>query len=224
MVKHRLDDRDAPAGGPVDPLGPDGTAVFAGADEDEDYRHDLAELLNASSRLREIGEQVDEGHRAAIALAVQHAVDEATRVADARAARSSRRSYIVAVLVAVLLSLVVSLPFAVTGYLKAQDASTTAAQLAAGESASAEVGSARASSLQVVRRDLAQVVNPARVRAGLPACPDPGPQANAYQVSWVIGACAGELRTFAELAKRGRAVPGVNAPDPNSGAFPRPAY
>ncbi len=225
MVSHRADrdrdDRDdLPETATLPPVQPD---AIDHRFDDEDYHQDLADLVAASTRLREIGEQVDEGHRAAITLAVQHAVAEAGRVADERAANASRKAYVTVVIVSVLLALVVSLPFAVTGYVKAQQANFTATQLAAGDAASAEVLSARSSSLGVVRRDLNQVVNPARVAAGLSACPDPGPQANAYQVAWVIGSCAGELRAFADLAKRGRPVPGVNAPDPDSGSFLAPA-
>lgn len=188
----------------------------AGQDE---YDRDVAELIAASTRLREIGEQVDEAQRAAITLAVDHAVHEAERIADQRSTRNSRRGYRMAVIVAAVIALAVSLPFAVTGYLKGQEASNTAAQLVAGDAASAEVTNARASALLVVRRDFANA-NAALVAAGLSPVPDPGTAATAYQISIATGEALGTLRAAGELEKRGVAIPGVNAPDPTGGRFP----
>ncbi len=120
--------------------------------------------------------------------------------------------------IAVAVALVLS---SVAFYRSVTSARTTAA-LVAGDTASSEVGAARASSLLVVRRDLT-AVNQAMVAAGLTPCADPGPQASAYQVAWVTAECAGTLRTIGELQKRGVVqLPGVSAPDPASGRFPRP--
>ena len=71
MVNHRRN-----------PENSDDTAV-----DDAEYQRDVADLLAASTRLREIGEQVDDAQKAAITLAVDHAVKEAARVADARSNR-----------------------------------------------------------------------------------------------------------------------------------------
>lgn len=126
------------------------------------------------------------------------------------------------VLAAVVVSVLASGAISLVSLSRANQSAADAAALKAGDAASAEVTSARQSSLEVVRRDLNTVINPARVAAGLAPCPLPDPASNAYQVAWVAGECAGELRTFGDLQKRGIATPGVNAPDPDSGSFPAP--
>jgi hypothetical protein len=138
--------------------------------------------------------------------------------ADTALRKTNRR-----VLLGILLAALVAVVLSGLAFVEAVASARTTAQLVAGDTASTEVGHAGTSSLLVVRRDFT-AINAARVAAGLAACPDPGPSANAYQVAWVAGECAGELRAFADLAKRGRPVPGVSAPDPDSGAFPSPAH
>jgi hypothetical protein len=162
--------------------------------------------------------------QAAVTDSQQAAIDEAVAQSVAAADRRGRRLYLIAALGMFLLAVAICLPIALIGYQKAQEAATSAAQLQAGTVASAEVTSNRASSLEAVRRDLNTIVNPAMIAAGLAPCADPGPAATAQQVAWVTGECAGTLRTIGELQRRGQAVPGVSAPDPTSGGFPRPAH
>lgn len=202
MVNHRRD--------------PEDTAV-----DDDDYQRDLADLIASSTRLREIGEQVDEAQRAAITAAVDYAVAEADKAAQRRSTRISRRGYLVSVVVAAILALAVSLPFAVVGYVKGQDAAADASALRAGDAASSEVSSARESSLLVVRRDFTNANN-ALVAAGLTPVAEPPADASAYQVAIATGEALGTLRSLGELEKRGQAIPGVSAPDPGSAGFPGP--
>jgi hypothetical protein len=152
------------------------------------------------------------------------AIEEAVAQSVAAANRRGRHWWWLSLLAMFLLAVAICLPVALVGYDKAQTAAADAAALKAGTVASAEVTSLRASSLEVARRDLNTVVNPAMIAAGLAPCPDPGPAANAQQVAWVTGECAGTLRTIGELQRRGVAVPGVMAPDPSSGRFPGPAH
>lgn len=150
--------------------------------------------------------------------ATARAADERIDAVDRAASRRSVR-----VLMLALVAVIVVLAASVTLNLYTLQASNRTAQdtaaLKAGDAASSEVTSARASSLLVVRRDFT-TVNAAVTAAGLTPCADPGPQASAYQVAWVTGQCAGALRAIGELEKRGQVVPGVTAPDPASGSFP----
>lgn len=126
------------------------------------------------------------------------------------------------VLAGIAAAVVVAVVLSTVAFFQSVAGARSTAALVAGDAASSEVGQARASSLLVVRRDLASV-NAAMVAAGLTPCADPGPQASAYQVAWVTAECAGTLRTIGELQKRGVVqLPGVSAPDPASGRFPRP--
>lgn len=145
--------------------------------------------------------------------------DERIDAVDRAASRRSVRVLMLALL-AVIVVLLAAVALSLYTLHTAQDTAADTAALKAGDAASSEVTSARASSLEVVRRDFT-TVNQAMVAAGLPPCGDPGPQASAYQLSWVVGECAGELRTIGELQKRGAVqLPGVSAPDPGSAAFP----
>lgn len=203
MVNHRRSPGEA-----------DDTAVY-----DAEYQQDVADLLASSTRLREIGEQVDEAQRAAITLAVEHAVKESVRITDSRTSLIRRRGYRLTVLVAIVLAVATALPFSVVGYVEAQQATTQTAQFAAGDAASSEVTNARASSLLIGRRDFTNA-NAALVAAGLTPVPDPGPAANAQQMEGAAGEALGTLRAIGELQKRGLQVPGVVAPDPAGGRFP----
>ena len=154
--------------------------------------------------------------------ATARAADERIDAVDRAASKRSVRVLILALvaMAVVLLAVVVLCLYTLQA---AQTASRQTAALQAGTAASAEVTSARSSSLEVVRRDFT-TVNAAMVKAGLTPCADPGPQANAQQIAWVVGECAGTLRTIGELQKRGSPVLGVVAPDPVSPSFPGPAH
>jgi hypothetical protein len=155
----------------------------------------------------------------ATARAADERIDEVDRAASKRSVR-----VLMLTLTAVIVVLVASVVLNLYTLQSAQETSRRTGALQAGDAASAEVTSARSSSLLVVRRDFA-AVNAAMVRAGLSPCDDPGPQASAYQLSWVTGECAGTLRTIGELQKRGSVqLPGVSAPDPGSAAFPSAAH
>ena len=181
----------------------------AGDDDLQALAREAAEHLTAAARA---ADAAPERAKQAAQDVITGAIGEAVRIA--------RRGYRLAVVAAIVVGLCVSVPISVIAYSQAKQAGTVSAQLAAGDAASSEVTSARSSSLLVVRRDLT-TVNNAMVAAGLTPCADPGPQASAYQVSWLVGECAGTLRTVGELQKKGSVqLPGVTAPDPASGSFP----
>lgn len=181
----------------------------------DQHDHDVAELEASSRQLLHVAEQVDEVQRAAIDLAVAEAV--------ARAKRVSRRTYWLSLVATFLLAVAVSLPVAVVGYIQGRNATAITAQFAAGDAASTEVTSARASSLLSVRRDLASA-NVALAAAGLTPVPDPGAAASAYQVAIATAEALGTLRSAGELEKRGVPIAGVTAPDPAGGRFPDLRY
>lgn len=144
----------------------------------------------------------------------RHADERATRAErDAQTAHRGQRAAQWAGVAAALIVGAVAIVITVHGQ-------TTRADDIASLAATGQVASARAESLGKERRDFTNI-DAAMRRAGLPGCPDPGPAANAYQVSSTVGDCSGTLRTLGELEKRGVLVPGVRAPDPSSGEFPQ---
>lgn len=162
-----------------------------------------------SGLARQAGSQLS-----ATARAADERIDQVDRAASKRTVR-----VLMVILSAMAIVLLASVGFSLYLFQTSNRTAQDTAALKAGDAASSEVTSARASSLLVVRRDFT-TVNAAVTAAGLTPCADPGPQASAYQVSWVTGQCAGTLRAIGELEKRGQVVPGVTAPDPASGSFP----
>lgn len=174
-------------------------------ESDPDTRVDDA-VEEAFSRLRGVAQHLDEAEVRIIA--------EAATVA----ANTSRR-FIYIVLVALGVVLVAVAVLSAYTFHTTKEQGDRTSQLIAGDAASQEVTSARASSLLATRADFAKA-NAALVAAGLTPVPDPGPGASAYQMSAVTGEALGTLRAVGEVQKRGVRLPGVSAPDPASGRFP----
>lgn len=176
---------------------------------------DVTKLLDSMQQLRDLGQQLDEEQREAIRAAVRYAVQEATAAAVERARKLARRGYVITVVVAVLICLAISLPFAVAGYRNATHAQTDVAAIAA----TGEVDRARTVNANAARADLV-TANAALAAAGLATVPDPGPAAPWPRLVEAVGEARGALRALGEVQAKGVALPGVNAPDPRTGAFP----
>ncbi len=179
--------------------------------EETDDLHTLAR--RAADHLQAAAIAADEVPRRAAEEAVTQAIVAAVDIAK----RGYRRTLYGVIVVGLALITIGG----IVGYTYFSNVSSQVAELTAGSAFDSNIDSTRQSNLITARRHLTEV-NQARRAAGLLSVPDPGLNASSGEVdaAWTLG--LSDLLTIGTLQERGLAVPGVNAPRPNSGTFPFP--